>query len=207
MTINKYRLTRIVHLAVVVLAGLVTVMAVNGLVQQLTGQQELTALLDRYEAPDRPDDNNKEKSAQDIQAEEIDKRHVFSVEKAKGLSLKLMGILGELVYFQGENKGFEVGQIHKDAKIKRIGPDWVELEFDGKEKKLYVFTDDKGAGPAKPSGGPTPRGAGPRPPAMPGNIELTPEKIEQFKSMPAEMRQKALERMPAELREKIEKEL
>jgi Mg/Co/Ni transporter MgtE len=31
--------------------------------------------------------------------------------------------------------------------------------------------------------------------------------IERFKSMPAERRQRALERMPAEQREKIEKEL
>ena len=42
---------------------------------------------------------------------------------------------------------------------------------------------------------------------MPGNIELTPEMIERFKSMPEEMRQKALEHMPANLREKLEKEL
>ncbi len=222
MTLSKDRLMRIGQLAVVVLAGLLTVMAVGGLAWRLTGRQEISALLERYEAPDKAEeqdkspkaeDKNKEKSAHDAQADRIAKRQIFSVEKNKGFSLKLMGILGELVYFQGENKGFEVGQSHKDAKIKRIGPDWVELEFEGKEKKLYVFAEDKGGGPSKPAGPsgiptrPSPgrrgRGAG----RMGRDFELTPEMIERFKSMPEEMRQKALERMPAEAREKIEKEL
>ncbi len=228
MTLSKDRLARSGQLAVVVLAGLLTVMAVGGLTWRLTGRREISALLERYEAPDKAEeqdkspkaeDKNKQKSAHDAQADRIAKRHIFSVEKAKGFSLKLMGILGELVYFQGENKGFEVGQSHKDAKIKRIGPDWVVLEFDGKEKKLYVFAEDKGPGPSKPSvpGGKAPpptagpsraggrRGRGPG--RMPPGFELTPEMIERFKSMPAERRQRALERMPAEVREKIEKEL
>ncbi len=118
------------------------------------------------------------------------------MEKTKKFSLKLMGILGELVYFQKENKGFTVGQSHKGAKIKRIGPDWVELEFDGKEKKLYVFVDGKGGGPSKPPGpGGMPsrpssgrRGRGPG--RMGPGVEPTPEMIERFKKMAAERRKK-----------------
>jgi len=237
MTLSKDRLARIGQLAVVVLAGLLTVMAVGGLAWRHKGRREISALLERYEAPDKaeeqdespkpddknqkkPDDKNNKKSPQDEQADRIVKRNIFAVEKTKKFSLKLMGILGELVYFQGENKGFTVGQSHKDAKIKRIGPDWVELEFDGKEKKLYVFAEDKGGGPSKPSmpsarpraGGVerTPRAEGRRgrgPGRMGADFELTPERIERFKNMPPEMRQRILERMPAEMRERIEKEL
>ncbi len=228
MMVDKERLTRIGKLSVIGVASLLSVMAVSGLAWQLKGQGEVPAWLELYEAadkqdePSKPEDKNKkkEKSAQEIQADKIAKRHIFSIEKPKGLSLKLMGILGDVVYFQGENKGFELGQSHKGAKIKQIGPDWVELEFEGKDKKLYVFTADKGGGPSRTSGpggkGPAagrsgPLGAGGRrgrgPRGMGQGFELTPEMIERFKSMPPEMRQRILERMPAEMREKIEKEL
>ncbi len=236
MTVNKDKLVRIGQLAVVVLASLLTVMAVGALASRHKGRREITALLERYEAADKPDeqdepsnpddknskkpdDKNKKKSAQEEQADRIAKRHIFSVDKTKEFSLKLMGILGKLVYFQGENKGFTVGQSHKNAKIKRIGPDWVELEFEGKEKKLYVFGKDKGGGPSKPSmpggiaappasGRPSrARGRRGRGSRMGGDFELSPERIERFKNMPPEMRQRILERMPAEQREKIEKEL
>ena len=233
MTVTRKRLARIAQLGVVVLAGLLSVMALAALASQLKGHRQFTALLERYNPPEnpqhqdetqKPDDKNTnkktEKSPQDEQADRIVKRNIFAMKKTKKFSLKLMGILGELVYFQGENKGFTVGQSHKDAKIKRIGPDWVELEFDGKEKKLYVFGEDKGGGPSKPPmpGGTAPppasgrpsraggrRGRGPG--RMGSGFELSPEMIERFKSMPEEMRQRALERMPAEFREKIEKEL
>ena len=234
MTINKDKLTRIVQLAVVVLAGLVTVMALGGLVRQLKGQQEITSLLERDEAPDKPDepsksddkDKKKEKSPQEIKAERIAKRHIFSVEKTKKFSLKLMGILGELAYFQGENKGFTVGQSHKGAEIKRIGPDWVELVFDGKKKMLYVF--GKGGVVSKPSKSPpkpkpTAPSKAPAPepkaikipemPKLPSNMQLPPgfkltaEMIARFKSLSPEMQQNLLEQMPADIREQIEKEL
>jgi len=229
MTVSKDKLTRIGHLGLVGLAGLLSVMSVAALASRHKGHKEITALLERYEVTEKTDeeqdktqgetekdkDANKQekpKSVQQEQAERISNRHIFSPpEGKKGFPAKLLGVLGKQAFFEGADKGFEVGQSHKGGKIKQIGPDWVEVEFKGKTEKLYVF--GKGGaegGPPKPPGGPgvIKRPEGPRPtggPRMRGNFELTPEMIEKFKAISAERRAEALKRMPAEMREKLEK--
>ena len=122
--------------------------------------------------------------------------------------------------FFDKGAGCGVGQTYKGGKIKQIGPDWVEVEFEGETQRLEVFGKDgkggKGPSPSRPGmapgmppGGPMVRPAGPPPPSrgMPPGFQLTPEMIEQFKKMPAEIREKALQRMPAEIREKLQKAL
>ncbi len=178
-------------------------------------------------------EDKKKKSLQELKVERIIKRLIFSVKKKhKGFSLKLAGILGKLVYFQGPNKkglskGFELGQTYKEAKIKRIGPDWVEVEFRGKMKMLYVF--GKGGAVSKPSKSPPkPKPAGPAkapPPEaiklpempkmpkisknmhVPSGFKITAEMIARFKSLSPEMQQQLLEQMPDNIREELEKKL
>jgi hypothetical protein len=229
MNLNKQSLLRISRLTTIAVAALLTIMALVALASRHKGPAQLDALLDRYSpaenAGQQEDPNNKDKDkktdkdkkpAPDPRIERITKRNFFGPpKKPNGFSVKLVGVLGDQAYFEGENKGIEVDQSFKGATLKIIGPDWVEFEFEGKPKKFYVFGQDKG-GPPKPPGMPgpgrpgmprpqTPPSAGSRP--MPGNIKLTPERIERFKSMPPEVRQKVLESMPANLREQIEKEL
>ena len=133
MTVSKKRLARIAQLAVLVLAGLLTITALAALASRQKGHHQITTLLERYNPPEEPPDKdksptpddknknkNKKKSPQEEQADRIAKRQIFSVEKSKEFSLKLMGILGDMVYFHGQNKGFTVGQSHGGAKITQI---------------------------------------------------------------------------------------
>ena len=225
MTIDKHKLTRIGQLVLVVLAGLFTVLAATALASRHKSHKDMAALLERYritdnaedqqdkDKPKPPDDKDKPKSAHQARADRINERSIFAPPKGKEkFPAKLLGVLGSQVFFEGENNGFEVGQSCKGGKIKAIGPDWVEVDFKGTTEKLYVF--GKGGAPSGPSPGPggRPGGppAGPRSPGgpkMPEGFELTPEMIERFKSMPAEMREKALERMPEEIRKKIQSQL
>jgi len=228
MTVNKDRLARIGQAGLVVLAGWLSVMCVMALISRHRSHTDIAALLERYEftektdeeqdkdKPKDPNNQKKPKPVQEEQADRINKRNIFSPPKDKEkFPAKLAGVLGNQAFFEGESNGFEVGQTHKEGMIKQIGPDWVEVEFKGETEKLYVFGEGgAGGGPEKPPGGPMPgplaQPEGPQPPGgrkMEGNFELTPEMIERFKSMPAEIREKALERMPAEVREKLRKEL
>ena len=146
----------------------------------------------------------KGKSPQDEQVERICKRHMFSpAPPKKGFSANLTGVLGDEAFFDGKDKGYKVGQSYKGAKIKEIGPDWVELEFESKPRKLYVFGPGSGPSRSAPARG-KPAGPGrkiirggmPRPPRgpvkLPKDFKLTPEMIEAFKAMPPEMKKKAL---------------
>lgn len=239
MNINKNQITRLARLSVIALASLLSILALTALAWPNEEQRQFNTLLELYNPSQKPDDKDKspdkndkkkknEKSKHQLQAERIAKRLIFSVKKKpKGFSLKLAGILGKLVYFQKENKGFELGQTHKGAKITRIGPDWVEVDFKGKLKMLYVF--GKGAAvsaPTKPAKSP------PKPPSaepekapppkeiklpkmpeslknmkLPSGFTITSEMIERFKAMSPEMQQQLLEQMPDNIREEIEKKL
>ena len=73
MTINKNRLARIGQLAVAVLAGLLTVVAVGGLAWQFKGRREISALLERYNPAEKTEQqgednksNEKKNTANDI---------------------------------------------------------------------------------------------------------------------------------------------
>ena len=161
----------------------------------------------------------KVKSPQEQQIERICKRHAFSLAPPKKtFTGKLRGVLDNLAYFDADNKGCKVGQDYKGAKLKEIGPDWVIVVFQGKPRTLHVF--GPGSAKSSPPGAPKPppvarpgRPGGPRRTrGRPGmmrsrGFRMSPRMIEQFKSMPADRRKRALERMPAEIREKIEKAL
>ena len=218
MSIKIQSLQRISQLTVVALAALLTVMAVVALASRQKGHAEITALLERYSDSEKPADQQdsndtgqkKDEDPPDPRPDRITKRHAFSPEKKPGdFSAKLIGVLGNSAFFEGENKAIKVGDSFKDATLKEIGPDWVEFDFKGKPKKLFVFSDGKDAAPSPAAPGPSgPPGApgrppGPPPSVMKGGMELSPEMIQRFKSMPTKMREKALQRVPPELREKL----
>ncbi len=241
MTVRKDSVLRIGRLVLLALVVMLTVACVMALADRGAGHREITDLLDRYTATLKADSSGKDddkekdqskdkpkggkkpnqtKSPQDEQVERICKRHVFSPDQPNKLP-NLIGVLGNEAFFGGEKgekgkKGYKVGEIYKGVKIKEIGPDWVEVEFEGKPKKLYVFSGED-VGPSSPSGPsshmpPGVRavpngGATQRTRMMPPGFEVTPEMIEKFKSLSPEKRKQALERMPAEFREKIEKAL
>ena len=233
MTFRKDILRRIGLFTLVGLAGLFTVFSVTALASRHKHHQEMAKLLQRYQITDNAEDDQqdqgpakdsvdkdnqekqeKPKPAHQARAERINKRSFFTPPKPKAkFSAKLLGVLGRQAYFQGDDKAYEVGQTHKGGTIKQIGPDWVEVDFKGATQKLYVF--GKGGSDSAPPSGPAPsprsRRSGPppghmpsQPPQMPPGFEITPEMIEQFKNMPAEMRKQAMEHMPPEIREKLE---
>ena len=225
MSINTQSLQRISQLTVVALAALLTVMAVVALASRQKGHLEITSLLNRYTDAEKPANQQdpketgeaKKEDAPDPRIDRISKRHAFSPEKKPGeFSAKLIGVLGHSAFFEGENKAIKVGDSFRDATLKKIGADWVEFDFKGKPKKLFVFGAGKDSGsPSAPPGAPGPSGPPGRPGSsmrrppsvIKGGMELSPEMIERFKSMPQEMREKATKRMPAELRKKLEEEL
>jgi hypothetical protein len=234
MTVRKDSLVRVARWSLLGLAALLTVLGAVALASRHKGREELAGLMDRYAAaqaadaadeqdpkPDTPSPGNppkKQKSPQDQQAERICKRNVFSPPPKKKKSPKLTGVLGDEAYFDGQGKGYKVGQSYQGAKIKEIGADWVEVEQEGKASKLYVYGPGSG-GPSPPSSPSRPTGAPPgvtisavspgvsavRMRASPS--EIPPEAIERFKKMPPEQRDRLLERMPAEMREKIKNAL
>ena len=169
-------------------------------------------------APKSPQSPSDKRLAE--QLARIAKRHIFSpAPSKKKFQSRLTGVLGETAYFGG--KGYKVGQTVDGAKVQAIGADWVQIEFEGKSQKLHVFGPGGGpspGGPGRPTFGPEGRPPGgmtmPSPGGrrrgrgeMPAGFKLTPSMIEQFKGMPPEMREKALEHMPAEIRTQLEKAL
>jgi len=234
MTLRKRDLARLAQAGVLALAVLLSVLIAVSLASGEKSREELATLIGRYTAvgdaggqgsdrgkdpqdgkPGSKNPSKKGKSPQDEQVDRISKRHVFSPDPPKK-SLSLTGVLGDEAYFDGQSKGYKVGQSYKGAKITQIGPDWVQVEIDGKPQKLHVWGAGSVPSPSGPSVPPsvraaaTPPGVPARPPptrGMPAGFKLTPEMIEQFKQMPAEVRKRALERMPAEVREKLQKAL
>jgi hypothetical protein len=110
------------------------------------------------EKGDKPD------KAQEERVQRICRRNVFNPPrppKDDNFKAKLVGVLGLMAYFEG-SQGQPVGQNFNGATIKAIGPDWVEVEYEGKTRRLNVF-DGSGGGPS-PQG---PRGrGGPQPPMV-----------------------------------------
>ena len=244
MTIPGYSPAQIGRASLLGLAALLTVLVVVSLASGWGGNEELAALVEQYtgggkvasgsEATSAPgaakkdkSDKSKAKSPLDEQVERICGRHFFAPAPPKAkFSAKLTGLLGDKVFFDGKPKAHEVGQSYNGAKIMAIGGDWVEMEFQGKASKLYMFAagGDPGSGPSSgPSSGPGPSSfSGPMPPGgprvmsgppsgpppgarmMPPGFKLTPEMIQQFKNLSPEERSEVLEHMPAELREQLQ---
>ena len=138
---------------------------------------------DKDKAKEKDEQKAKEPNLQDQQAERITKRNLFVPFKPKTLGAKLIGVLGDEAIFAGDKHAKVDGNVN-GAKVLAIGPDWVDLEWEGKTVKQWVF----GA-----------RALPPTPPKMPADYEVPEEIIERVKKMPPDMQVKALDALPSEV--------
>ncbi len=78
----------------------------------------------------------------------VHQRHLFSPEPPKAAH-SILGVLGDRVLFPGGG-AVGVGESFNGATVKAIGPDWAELEVDGKVVKFSVFNGQVASPPAQP---------------------------------------------------------
>lgn len=147
-----------------------------------------------------------QREADEALVKAILKRSIFTVKKTKSFSAKLTGVLGDQGIFNGSQL-VKVGASVGGGKLLQLGPDWAEVEFEGKKIKQWVFGAGGSASPSTPTAGgkPSAPAAAKSRGQVPPGFKLTPEKIERFKQMPAEQRQQAFERMPPEIAEQLKK--
>lgn len=202
MTRNQ-RIVRYAFPGLLIVAGAMTLLCLVSLLSGNEPAGEAQRLLDRFQSIPSTDAKD---DAPDPRETFFAGRNVFTGPK-KPWAAQLVGVLGELAFFQ-DGGGLKVGENYNGAKITKIGPDFVELDVDGKTQTVYVFAGGSGS-PAGPQGGP-PGGAmmmrpGMTPTGPPPNFQLTPRMIEQFKSLPPDVRAKAMQNMPPNLREQLMK--
>jgi hypothetical protein len=97
----------------------------------------------------------------------------FSPVVKKRFALKLVGLLGDMAIFSagGSEQSAKVGGQVAGAKVLAVGPDFCEIEFDGKKQTLrFAPGVPGGGGPSGPSPG---RRGGP-PPVVPGKAAPAP---------------------------------
>lgn len=119
------------------------------------------------EAPDGTDKSSTPPPAQSIADKQLErnvKRSLFVPIPKKKIPLSLVGVLGNEALFAGGKTGI-VGAKIDGAEVTAIGPDWVDLLWDGKTVKQWVFGSRPLNGAA--AGGPGPRQADPEPAKSP----------------------------------------
>lgn len=129
----------------------------------------------------------------EAQVKRVAARNIFAPPKEPPkFSAKLVGMLGDEAIFEG-NKYAKVGQDIMGAKVKAMGPDWVEVEFEGKTIKQWVFGPREG------------------PPASPPNPDLTvdvpPDLLERFKGLAEDKQAEIQEKLPDEMRTRLQRAL
>ena len=177
-----------------------TVICVVSAATSDTDRPELQELLEQYAAtgqggetggnPGAKAPGKEDKTADDLRAQRLAGRHMFTPAPKVAFSAKLQGVLGHLAYFVGNAQGMRVGQAIMGAKIKEIGPNWVKVDFQGKEMTVLVTGGaPKGEAPAGPPQASGPPGlSGPRPTGAkpaPGPTQVpVPAKNPTFRAMP-----------------------
>ena len=129
------------------LAALCTLFVVAMPLSRLPLHRRLSRLSEQYRSQASGQDTGLETASQPAspQLEKIGQRNVFAPPPPKGFKATLTGVLGDAAIFDGK-KLVRAGESYKKAKVTQIGPDWVEIDFEGELKKLHVF----GAGAPRP---------------------------------------------------------
>lgn len=96
-------------------------------------------------APAAKEAKNESPNPNDAPAKTINERNVFMPPKPEGFRGKLTAVFGDAAVFNDSQVG-RVGDDIMGAKIKAIGNNWVEVEFEGKTIRQEVF-DQKGMPP------------------------------------------------------------
>lgn len=214
----KLRLSRIhparaAWLGLLGTATLLSVAALASLASRTVPQARLAELVADYRPsaadPSAPAHRPRADSAvQDRSAtvEQVSKRSLFAPPAGPKKPPAPLAVMGDQAVFP-QDEWVKVGGEFQGCKLLRIGPDWVELEVEGKPMRLSVFAPQEGQqglAAAQPTA--------PGPPGPPGQRDdrgrrfgrgpftPTPEMIERFRAMPPDQRERILQDMPPEVR-------
>ncbi|MCJ7543329.1 MAG: hypothetical protein MUP47_01990 [Phycisphaerae bacterium] len=222
LPIRNLRPARAAWLGLVGAAALLSVLSLASLASRPKAHDELLGLLEEVRAPQEagaraPASAYRPRGAATARAdtqtvEQVSKRNMFAPPAGPKKPPAPIAVLGDQAVFPN-NEWVKVGGEYQGCKLLATGPDWVELEVDGKPLRLSVFAPrEAGAsqgqagqltpGQPQPSEDRRDRGRffGDRP------FVVTPEMIERFRSMPPDRRERMLENMPPEIRQQIEQQ-
>ncbi len=110
-------------------------------------------------------------SAVDAEGNRVKDRSIFYPIPPKTFGATLIGVMGDEAIFSN-NKTGRVGADIDGAKITAVGPNWVEIEFDGKPQRLQVFD---GSGPGSDGG--SSGGNAVQQPPTPGAVAAAPGEV------------------------------
>lgn len=201
-------------------AALLSVLSLVSLASRPTASGELLGLAEEVRAPQQEGADSSASARRprgastaraDSQAvEQVSKRNLFAPPAGPKKPPPPIAVLGDQAVFPN-NEWVKVGAEYQGCKLLATGPDWVELEVDGKPLRLSVFAPREGRPTEGQAGQPTPEQPTPseerpeRGPRFGGRpFTVTPEMIERFRSMPPARRERILENMPPEIRQQIE---
>ena len=147
---ESFNWPRVAQLAAVALASMLTLLIVIVPITRAATHRKAARLEQITLAKQAAEDDATEKPAATADRwSEVTKRNMFAPPPPKGFRARLSGVLGDSAIFDG-GKFVKVGESHQGAKLLEVGPDWVEIEFEGEKKKLQVFTGAGGGRPAPP---------------------------------------------------------
>jgi hypothetical protein len=152
-------------------------------------------------------------------AARVTARNLFA-PTIQGFQGQLTGVLGDQAVFGNQFVG--VGENVMGATLKAIGPDWAEIEFEGKTQRLSLFDSAlQGGGPSglpagmgsmrAMRGGPGERPQrgerGPRGRPRDGDMPRSDRNLETLRQMDPETRERILNSMPPETADQIRSQL
>jgi len=140
--VAAHRFLRLAELAIATVAVLIALSAVVAWTDRvgLIDQSAQVTVAD----DDASDDTGKEANEQ--RTARINERNIFMPPKPKGFRAQFVGVLGDAALINGQF--YKVGQTVAGATIKAIGPDWVEIEFEGETSVKRVFAPPPGSQPS-----------------------------------------------------------
>jgi hypothetical protein len=211
MKLSVPRLSAVIPWALAASAAIATIVMAASLFSGSGRSEALASMLAQY-APDPPADAKdpepggntsapkpggpKAQAGDDERLKRISGRNSFA--RPNPFSATLTGVLGDKAYFQGDPNGHKEGERFREATIKRIGPCWVELEVDGKPRKLEVFAGGPSGGSHGGMMTGSPHTPMPMPPGMPpGMVMGAPGGMAMPSGPPSAAMQEALSRATA----------
>jgi hypothetical protein len=148
--LDRAKLIRWLVLGTVILAASATILTGKNLFAQMQLHSQLKQLKAQLAPIDGDQDQGEgsatqakegEPPAEDpiaLAAERVAKRNLFSPPPPTGFQGQIIGALGHKAIFSNGQAG-AAGDSVMGAKVLEVGPDWVRIEFEGNEQKLWLF--------------------------------------------------------------------